>query len=271
MTSNFSRTEPKHALMIVGAIFLSLAGVFLVLMMIGQIMSFSFARGAGASNTITVSGTGEAVATPDMAVFTFTAMNEAKDVSDAQTNVNETTNAVLDQIKALGIDESDIKTLSYNAYPRYEWNNTIRCVTVPCPTNNERVLVGYEVSQTIEVKVRDLDRTEDVVAVLGSAELDSFNGPNFSVDDDRDLYTEARADAIADAKEKAEALAKELGVKLGKLVSYSDGAGGGYEPPIMYARTEAAMNMDAVKAQSPTLPTGENEFMASVSLTYRVR
>ncbi|MDH5442606.1 MAG: SIMPL domain-containing protein [Candidatus Nomurabacteria bacterium] len=268
MNFNFSNVDPKKALMFSGSVFLSLGALFMVFTMIGQIVSFSFING-GNQKTITVTGSGEAVSSPDIATFSFSANSERPTIEEAQAEINKTVSMVLESLDKKGIDKDDIKTASYNAFPRYEYTNTIRCIQAPCPPNNKRVLAGYEVSQSINITVRDLGDVSDVVAILGNADLDSFYGPEFTVDDNRDLFTEARADAIVDAKKKAKTLAGELGVRLGKIVSFSDGSGG-YEPPMAYTRG-MAMGIAESASFAPELPTGTSEFSANVSITYRIK
>lgn len=129
-------------------------------------------------------------------------------------------------------------------------------------------IVGYDVSQTVEVKVRDTAKAGEVLAALGSEGVQNISGPEFTVDDEDKVKAEAREKAIAEARTKAKKLASELGVRLGHVVSYSEG--GNYPQP-MYAMGGKALSMDARVESVPTLPTGENKTSVTVMVTYEIR
>ena len=96
-----------------------------------------------AKNTITVSDTGEIYAKPDLALISFSVKTEAKTVSEAMSENTKKMNAVIEFIKGEGVEEKDLKTTSFNIYPRYEWREV---GIPPYPSTGKRVLVGYEVS-----------------------------------------------------------------------------------------------------------------------------
>lgn len=217
--------------------------------------------------TIMVEGTGEATAIPDVARISFSVTESATAVSAAQEAATEKTDAALAALKELGIEDEDVKTLAYNVYPQYEYQAP--CYAAICPPSRAPRITGYEVSQTVEVTVRDTAKAGDVLQALGTTEVQNISGPNFTVDDAESVRAEARAEAIAEAKEKAKQLAKELGVSLVKVVSFYENQNYpyyGYDG-MGYGGPEAAMS--SVKA--PSLPTGEQETTVSVSITYEIR
>lgn len=218
-------------------------------------------------NAITVNGEGEAIALPDIASFSFSVSMDADTVSEAQSGVTAKMDAILRALKDLGIEEKDIKTSDYSFYPKYVYT-PIYCVTTPCP-GGRQTQDGYTASHSVSVKVRDTENAGQALAVAGEQGATNLSSISFTVDDQDKIIDEARAEAIADAKEKAEMLADELGVKLVRVMGYSDNQGGG---PMPYYR-EAAMGADTVsfQAKAPTLPTGENKVMVSVSVTYEIR
>jgi uncharacterized protein YggE len=218
------------------------------------------------SSTITVQGTGEATAIPDVARISFSVTEDAGTVAAAQEAATAKTDAALAALKDLDIEEADVKTLSYNVYPQYEYQN---CYNAYCPpTTSSPKIIGYEVSQTIEVTVRDTAKAGDVLQALGTTEVQNISGPNFTVDGADSVKAEAREIAIAEAKEKAKMLAKELGVSLGKVVSFYED-----QPYPMYDYGYGGdMRMESAAAQSaPTLPVGEQETSVTVSITYEIR
>lgn len=216
-------------------------------------------------NTIVVTGEGESVATPDIARISFTVQESATTVLQAQNQATKRTNDALAAVSALGIAEADVKTTGYNVYPQYE---NVPCGPgIACIQSGSQKISGYQVSQSVTVKIRDTAKAGDVLQKLGTTGVQNISGPDFSVDDDTAVTTEARGKAIHDAREKAEALAHQLGVKLVRVVAFSENSAAPYP---MYASVSKSGGMDAV-AQAPTLPTGQNETKVTVQITYEIR
>lgn len=259
----FTCTDARDALYKGGATLLWLLSTLTLFVVIGIIIMVT--RGgfdAGYQNTITVSGEAEIFAVPDTATINFTVNEEADTLADAQIAVTETMNAILDALADEDIGEADIKTQNYSSNPRYEYNRE----------TGERTLAGYNVQHNVLVKVRDIENVGDVVALLGSYDIDNMYGPSFTIDDPEQLQQDARAEAIDDARDEAKRLAKELDVRLGKLISFDEG---GYAPFMMKAESGVAMMaMDADFAEEmavPELPTGEQSITANVTLTYKIK
>lgn len=218
-------------------------------------------------NVITVSGEGEVFATPDIATFTFSVTEEGRDVKDAQTKVTAKIDSAIAQIKSLGVEEKDIKTTDYNAYPKYEYNQIV-CITYPCPSGKQ-TLIGYEVSQTISVKVRKVDDSGKMLEAVANAGVTNVSGLSFTIDDEDALVRQARQEAIDEAKQKAKELAKDLGVRLVRIINFSENGG---QPPIYFARDMAVGMGGAMETKSaPSIPGGENKIISSVSITYEIR
>lgn len=243
----------SQRLMQVATATLVLLSVFII---INIVDSFTNNIDGVAENTITVSGEAEVFAAPDIATISFGASATDKNLETAQAEVEKNSSAAIEAVKALGIDSKDIQTTYYNANPQYDYN-----------TKN-RPLIGYQVEQTTTVKVRDLSKVSSVLGAVGSAKVSNISGPSFDIENKDDLKQQAREKAIEKAREKAEVLAKDLDVKLGKIVSYNDNNSG----PIMYAGRESmAMNvMDSAKV-SPTIETGQNRIYSSVTIVYKIK
>jgi uncharacterized protein YggE len=242
---------------------LAILALFLCAMTIKEVQDFG-SIDLGTTATITVTGTGKASAVPNIAHISFTVQENATTVAAAQDSATKRTDNALAALKKLGIADIDVKTDGYNVNPQYE---TKPCLPGgACPQSN--TVTGYQVSQSIEVKVRDTSKAGAVLQALGTLGVQNISGPNFQVDDDSAVTNEARGKAIEDARMNAEVLARQLGVRLGKVVSFSENSSMPYP---MYAAVGKAANLDARAATPPTLPTGENESMASVSVTYEIR
>jgi uncharacterized protein len=226
--------------------------------------------GVPATDTITVQGTGEATLAPDVARISFTVQHTAATVAEAQEATTKQTNAALDFVKEQSIAEKDIKTLYYNISPQYSYPNPCSAgMTCPAYYSGTPKITGYQVSQTIQITMRELETVGAMLGGLGKLEVQNVSGPEFGLDDSTAGYAAARAEAIAKAKAEAKVLAKQLGVGLGKIVSFNESSGR-YSYPMTYAKD--AMNMaGAESAPAPSVPAGENTYNASVSITYEIR
>ncbi|MCK9345185.1 MAG: SIMPL domain-containing protein [Candidatus Pacebacteria bacterium] len=252
-------------------VFAMLGAVLVGSMIISEVKGYRFiGGGVSASNTISVSGEGEVFAAPDIANISFTIRESAAKVSDAQDKVSTKVKAALAVARKAAADK-DIKTQNYNSYPKYEWQEgTPYCAGIECPQYRpgKQVIVGYEVSQTVTIKVRDLEKVNTLVDGLAGAGVTEMQGPNFAIDNEDSLKAEARKIAIDKARAKAEVLARDLGVDLVRIVSFSEG--GNY--PI-YAREMmvSAKYDSAGGAPAPELPRGENQIVSNVTVTYEIR
>ncbi len=215
-------------------------------------------------NTITVEGTGEATAVPDIASIGFSVTETAVTVAEAQTKATTKTDAALAFLKGAGIEDKDVKTTGYNVYPQYE--SVAPCYYGDCGVRNP-LIIGYQVTQSVEVKVRDTAKAGGVLQGLGNVGVQNIYGPNFTVDDEDAARNEAREKAIAEAREKAKTLANQLGVRLGKVVSFYEN---NYGYPVYDSYGGKGGAMEAAQS-APSLPTGENETTVSVSITYEIK
>lgn len=270
--------SPWHSLIYSSGIRIAVIGVLaiLALFLVAETMATAANLGRASSpatDTITVQGEGEATMPPDVARISFTVENTAATVSGAQAETTKQANAALDFVKQQGVAEKDTRTLSYDISPQYSYPNPRPCTNEFCPAyvDSAPKITGYRVAQTIEVTVRDLSAVGELIEGLGGLEVQNVNGPAFALDDSTAGYDAARADAIAKAQAQAKILARALGVKLGKIVTFSESSGG-YPPPYPYAYGMGGGEaMDKAALAAPELPAGENTYYASVSITYEIR
>lgn len=249
---------------------LILLSLFLLAKTVSEVSGMRFiGAGTPAMNTITVEGDGEAVAIPDIAEFSFSVVEKASTVAAAQDSATKKMNAAIDYLKKQSIDEKDIKTISYNVGPQYEWQTSV-CVNGSC--GGRSVLTGYEVRQTVLVKVRDTAKAGGLLSGIGSTGATELSGLTFSVDNDDELKDSAREEAINKAQKQADTLANQLGVRLVRIVNFSENGGGGYPVP-MYSRDAVGMGgavMNETKV-APSVPSGENKITSHVTITYEIR
>lgn len=128
-----------------------------------------------------------------------------------------------------------------------------------------RTLRGFEANEMVTVTIRDLERVGEVLTQATAAGANQAGGVSFEVDDPTALQEQAQTKAIQDAREKAERLAKTLGVRLGSVKSFK-AEGTPSEPPV-FARAEAAMGGDT----KLPVPTGTQELRSTVTITYELR
>lgn len=207
--------------------------------------------------TVSVSAEGRAVVVPDIARLIYSVMSEGEDPSVLQTENTAKMNRAIEFLKQYGVGERDIQTTGYSLSPRYDYDRF---------TGQSRVY-GYALNQTVSVTIRDFGKIGPILGnlpALGVNQIDSFG---FTVDDPERHLGAARAQAFAEARKKAEAMAEANGLRLGKVVTFSE-SGGGMPPPYpMFARGGADMAVQ----EAPSIQPGSEELKVSVSVTYELR
>jgi len=259
---------------------------FLAVLTVKEIKSIAYVgKDTSITNTISVNGTGDAVTVPDIATFSFSVSETGKTVADAQAMATAKSNAALKALRGAGVADKDIQTTSYDINPHYDYQNAV-CPVAPimspgmapssgavsspiyCPSGRS-VLTGYDVSQTTQVKVRDLSKAGDLFTTIGSLGVQNVDSLTFSVDDIDAVKTKARGDAVADAQAKAKELASQLGVTLVRITSFYDSSD---QPgPVYYGMTSGAVDVKAVPAAAPQISTGEQKVTSNVTITYEIR
>lgn len=218
--------------------------------------------------TISVAGTGEVVAVPDIAQFFFSVRGEGVDAATAQEASGNSINAIMTYLEEQGIEDRDIKTQGYNMYPRYRYEERPCAFGSYCPPG-EQIADGFEVTQTITVKVRETDKAGALLAGVGERGATDISGLNFTIDDEDALKAQARTAAIEDAKAQAEVLAESLGVKLVKMISYYEDQP--YSPSPYYGMEgDMAMRSEAAFVGAE-IPMGESTIISNVNLTYEIK
>ena len=254
------------------AVMFSTLALFLLMLTINEFRTGRYiGSGVTATNTITVSGKGEVTAIPTTASFSFSVTEKAKIQADAQKQATKKANDIIAYLKDQKVEDRDIQTTDYSINPDYEYSQGV-CTqnSSYCPPGKQ-VLIGYTVSQAITVKVRDTAKAGDILAGIGSRNPENVSGLTFGVDDEDMQQALARSKAIDNAKSKADALARSLGVSVVRVVGFNEDGNG---PRPMYMAKDSAMTAGSEGAQmqsAPSLPTGENKFSSNVSITYEIQ
>ena len=206
-----------------------------------------------------VSGEGKVFVTPDVAKITFGIQENGSSLKQVQNSVNTKSKSLTDTIKKLGIAQDDIKTISYNVYPQYDY------------TNSSQRITGYQVSTNYQVTVKDFDKVNDLIVLATEAGANIVGEVSFELNDSTKLEktNEARAKAVADAKTKAEGLARAAGISLVKIINISENQNQNIRP---FAFAEKAVSLDTgTPAAKPDIQPGETEIQLTVSLSYEIR
>lgn len=227
---------------------------------------------------LTVIGTGEAKAQPDLARASMGIEIRAETAEQATAQANERMAAVLAALKAAGVVESDLRTHDFSV--SFERDFTPQPVVVPAPAEKpekgtrgapQTVQVpvpsvprgSYRVANTVEVIVRDMSKVSQVLTAATSAGANNVWGISFELSDREPLRARARAQAIERAKQSAAQLAELTGVKLGRIVAVDDQLAG--DSPRVYA---SALRAEAADASQVPVQGGEVTINHQVRLVY---
>lgn len=210
---------------------------------------------ADLQNTISVSGEGKVTAAPDVAQVSIGLTTDKATVAEAQKENSTKMNEIVAALKTLGIADKDMQTSDYNIYPKYEWRQS-----------GTSVLVGYTVTQNLAVKIRDTKKISNVLQVAGEKGANQIGSLSFIIDQPDALKDDARAKAIDNAQLKAKALAKQLGVRLGRIVSFNESS----QVPSVYKLDYATGMGGGGAAPAPTIQSGENVIDVQVNLVYEI-
>lgn len=219
--------------------------------------------------TIYVVGEGEVSGEPDVATISFSVTNEAQTSEKAMEDNAQKMNKVISFLKEQGIEDKDLKTTNISVSPRYEYRSSERSEEYYVyPPSGERVLVAYQADQSLEVKIRDLENAGTIVEKAVKAGANQIGGLTFEIENKDELENKARQEAIKNAKEKAETLANELGIKLQKIISYNES---GFIP---YSSRDMSMPMMAKEMEEnvvPELKPGETKIEVRVTVGYEIQ
>ncbi len=253
----------KNGIRYAGSLFLLAASCVMVWQMLGpswfknikaEVTNQPYAR------TITVSGEGKISAKPDIANISLSVVSKGATVKQVTTDNNTKMNQVLAAVKGLGMDPKDITTSQYSLYPEYDYSTYGRTGT--------NKIIGYNLTQEITLKVRDLTKVDDILDGGIKAGANQVGALSFDIDDTGPVKKEARKMAFDKAKEKAQEMASQAGVSLGRVVTFTEEAPA-YPMPY-YNFAMEAKSADMATAPAPQVEPGSKELTMNVSVTYEI-
>ncbi len=217
--------------------------------------SFASAR------VITVSAQGKTTASPDMAQISFSVLTQGQDPKSLSDDNNRKMTAVLQFVGSLNIASSDIATTGYDLQPDYRWDKFYQ----------RNFIVGYTLTQTVQVKIRDLNQVPSVLGGLAPLGVNQIGGVTFTFQDPNKFIGIARADALAKAQKQANDMATQAGVSLGAVINIGENSYVPYPRPMYAAQS---MGMGGAMSSAPVAPTidpGTQDVTDTVNVTYALR
>ena len=206
------------------------------------------------SRTISVSGSGKAILSPDIAYINIGVHTESKDAAEAVSDNTQQAKDLKDTLVEAGVDESDIQTINFSIYPRQEYDSEGK------PTGE----ITYIVDNSVQVTVRDLDNLGELLNQAVASGANMINGIQFDVADKTEALSKARLDAVKNAHTIAEELAQAAEVTLGEVQSISTYTSG-LPTPMFEGRGGA----EAVMAEAPVpISPGQMVITIEVSVVY---
>jgi uncharacterized protein YggE len=225
--------------------------IFVVLLNVHQLQLIR-----GDSQLLSVSATAKAESVQDIAIVTVGVVSEGQTAQEVKDQNSNKMNQVISFIKQAGIDDRDVKTSQFSISPKYNYSN------------QQQTVVGYQANQTITVKLRKIDKsTQQLQMIVDGAVMHGANqiqGIDFSFEDEEGLVQNARKQAIDKAKANALQIAKDAGLKLGRIVNVITTASG--NPGPMFSS-----NLALAKSTAPQIEIGSQEVFATVTVVFEIR
>lgn len=217
------------------------------------VLPFSMPAFAETMATITVSGEGAVEGAPDMAVLSLGVTTQGETAAEAMRQNSGSVEAVIARLKSAGIEARDVQTSNLSLNPNWSGYDS----------SSTPKITGYTASNQVMVRIRDLPKLGEVLDAAISDGANTLNGLTFGLSNPGPAEDQARVQAVAAAKARAELLTKAAGAKLGKILSISEATG--YAPPVPMFRAAK----DAVMAVP--VEGGEVATTATVTIVYEIQ
>jgi len=221
----------------------------------------ALAQNSEKSGTISLQGNGQVVSSPDMAIISSGVVTMGKTARAALNANSAAMGQLFTLLDAAGIEKRDIQTSNFSVQPQYIYSDQRDQNGYPKPPR----ISGYQVSNNVSVKLRNLDKLGSLLDNMVSVGSNQINAVGFALNDTAPLVAKARRAAMADAIAKAKLYADAAGVRLGEIVSISEGAGG------LSPRFEAmALSRVSAPGQKVPVASGELTFSKQVSVVWKL-
>jgi uncharacterized protein len=202
------------------------------------------------SRTIAMTGQGQEQAAPDQVTLEAGVTSQAATAAAALAANSRTMQAVFAALKKLGVADKDMQTANFSVQPQMNNANN----------NQARSITGYQVNNEVKVRLTDVSKLGAALDALVGAGANQMYGVNYGFQNSDALLAKARADAVADARTKAETFAKAAGVNLGPILSIEESGNPGPRPVFMAARVA-----------SVPVAAGEQSVNATVTIVWGIQ
>ena len=240
--------------------------IFLIVLSLGVLSwgYYNYRQAQNVSNpsrTISFTAEGKILAKPDVAIITASVITQGAEATEVQNENNSKMQQVIDFVKKQGVSEEDLQTVNYALNPQYDYNwcrqglNDSRS----CPPK----ITGYELTQTLQIKLRDFNKITTIVGGLSSAGANQISEVHFEIDDPEDYKNQARILALQKVAKRAQLLSNETSLKLGRIVNITESN----NTPI-YFKAASALESAAVPAP---LETGTQDLRVNLTVTYELQ
>lgn len=226
--------------------------------------AISTAQEAAKTATITVTADGETTAKPDMAVISLGVVTQGKTADAALAANTESLNKAIEALKAAGIEERDMQTSNFSIYPVYDDKSSAKASSA---NEQDAKEVTYRINNALSVRVRDLAKLGTILDDAVKLGINSSNSLTLTNADTKPYISDARKQAVIEARERAETLAEAAGVKLGRILDITEG--NTRFSPIQQYNTMMKADMAAARAPVP-VADGELNYRINVTVTFEI-
>ena len=209
-----------------------------------------------AGTRLDISATGSVSRVPDLAIISAGVVTKSPTASGAIADNAARMERVRAALKRAGIADRDIQTSSINLNPDYRYDN-----------NQPPVLTGYQASNSVSIKFRDIRNTGTILDALVAQGANQINGPSLTIDKPEAAYDEARTKALAAGRARADLYARSLGMRVTRLLSVSEGGTNMPRPPYPMAMMAQAERSDAKTAIEP----GSQDLEITLAMSFELQ
>ena len=208
-----------------------------------------------AGTRLDITATGEVTRVPDVAIITAGVVSRSATATGALQDSAKRMDRVLAALKRAGVDSRDVQTSNVSLNPEYRY-----------PENQSPQLTGYTASNQVTIKFRDIRNSGKILDALVSEGANQINGPNLTIDKPQAALDEARANAIAIGRARAELYARSLGMRVARVVAVSESGGYAVPPP---APPMPVMAME--RSADTKIEPGEQKLQVSLAITFELQ
>jgi len=241
--------------------FWTLLNVALVLVilfgLVGTGTMIRYSHSIAPSRTITVSGEGKTEVIPDIAYYSFSVVTRGQNLTKVQQENTAKMNKAIEFVKTQGVKSADIKTTAYNPGLVYAYDEK----------SGKQTVDGYELTQTVRIKIRDLGSVGVILNGLVESGVNQAGSLSYSIEDPEAQRGVARQEAFNNAFMKASQMAGQNGVKIARVINFSEYSN---SPSPMYSAKASFVSAGAGR-DVPNMEAGSEEVIINVSVTYEIR